>query len=384
MRTALCVLTSLMLAFWFSTAQETPSPDEQNYSEMRAWMTVEETERACGSLFYFELRAIDHNIHERMRRSPEYKNAIAASGSSSFDERFAEQKQMLEDQRAAAKAGVSDPVCDGFQNPVFAQARLTYFPDFLKFIFMITTEQPYDQMTAAQRDAMSGLFNFIKGAYGEQYDTTAQSLVDQLNAQPYPAGVSLTELKPYLDDVIWHQQLASKSYSMTHHSEDDGWYEFRKDGVPVAEYGKMGQPRRQQIRFDVDVVIPMMVASGRMSDDRIVFVTTFETQATAEVADPLKATIFSQDDAVTGTWGRSDWRSGATGFDALVDTSEACPGHICFIFPTELTDRIKERQAGDNFPYAHEIYISGAKMHPAPSEASRVQRSRFTPPRFVQ
>lgn len=359
------------------------APADQSYQTLDAWLRIAETERRCGSLFYFELRVIEKSVGDSMSQTPETKAAYAAAGTAQFNEKFKAQTAMLNARRQAAREATLTSECGGYANPDLASARRFYFSDFLKLSVMINQEKSYEQLTDAQRSALSGIFQLVKQAYGEQFETVLNQKVAELNATPPKAGTSLPVMLPFINDLVWEQQVFERGHKTAMHSTEPGWLEFRKDGVTNSVYGKFGKPQRQFLRFDEDVMIPAHIASGQTKDGQIAYVINFETKAIADTVDDVKATIFSQNREQLGEWDQDDWRTRSTAYQSRRDETDACPGHVCLIFPDALSQRIRTRQQAGKNAYPYEIYIAGEKLHPAPMDAPKSQRKRFTPPSLI-
>ncbi len=375
------ILTGLgmMMCGLAATAQGT-SETEDVYAETRAWMRLAETDRRCSTLFFFEIRAIEKNLDSRLEKTPEYRAAMASAGTVQFDEKFKAQLALYEKLRIEAQEATASTSCSAGENPIFNEARGLYMRDLLKFTIIENAMGARMQAPSAYRVAYNQFAQFLQQVYGDAYESVASQIITELNAAGAIAPDAWKTFSPYLADVYWQEVLASKGFKMGQHRTGIGWYQFFKNEAPVEEFGKFGRPVRSRINDgDKARTINMFVARGRMADDRIAVVYVYTNPGSASV--PLSSTILAANEPGWSSYDNSNFRENTQAFEGELLPSEECPGHICFVYPKELSELIKSRQEAGEL-YYYEIYSGLIEAFPPELTSQRQNREQLIPPRF--
>lgn len=367
-------------------AQQGGSPQSQLNEELLSWMRLAETDRRCTTLLFFELRAIEHNIAARLRRTQTSRDAQAMAGGPNFDDALAAHQAFAEQMRAQARAETADTPCSVSENPIFMQARQLYMRDLLRLsIIENRAGQRYDA-PFGYVDAFNQLNGFLGQLYGDNTDSVASQIVEELNAVGPEALVGNWEaFKPFLTDVIWVIGLGENRFQMAQHRTETGWHQFFRDGEPAADFGLMGRPQLVQVRgSDQAPSIPWLQAQGRMADDRIMIAYVFaNTPRGSDDDTPVRAQIYTHEEPGTQNFRADDLRETGRVFEGEVMADEDCPAHVCFVFPMEMTELVKQRQAA-GAAFGYELYVGLETAFPAPPAGDTLDRKQIYMPLFSE
>ena len=116
-----------------------------------------------------------------------------------------------------------------------------------------------------------------------------------------------------------------------------------------------------------------------MADDRIAIIYVYSNPGSA--SEPLSSTILAANEPGWSSYDNSNFRENAQAFEGELLPNEECPGHACFVYPTELSELIKTRQEAGKL-YYYEVYSGLTSAFPPEATSQRQNREQLTPPRF--
>lgn len=369
-------------------AQTGESPAQTNEASpvdrLDAWLRIEEANRRCASLYTFESREIERRVKAALDLTQPAQIAKAAAGSAGFEAKLADMQDLLAGRRAAMREAVAGVSCEALAAGLMLDGRRVYMRNFLQLVLVADSYGEDALKPAHETRGFQLLGNIIRQLYGDSLDAVAQELVEDLNKLPPPQGRAWKILEPTLRDLTWQARLNEAGFVMQPHPEKVGWMAFRKAGEPHPRWGAFSRAQELWVDDGEGNKIPYLWAQGQTRDGRIAFVVAApEAPAEGDAVD-MKLAVLSQDEPGTGVWSDTDWRTGATLFEATRETGADCPGDVCFVLPNDLSNLITVRQASGQGFYYYEVYAAREDDFPPSDISWKHDREQFFPPRFVE
>lgn len=381
-----CFLFALLAGFSLAPGAEEAGEKAQVPSaldRLDAWLRIEEANRRCASLYTFESREIERRVKAALDLTQPAQIAKAAAGSAGFEAKLKVMEDLLARRRAAMREAVAGETCEALAAGPMLEGRRVYMRNFLQLVLVADSYGEDALKPAHETRGFQLLGNIIRQLYGDSLDALAQELVADLNKHPPPQGRAWEMLEPTLRDLTWQARLNEAGFVMQPHREKVGWMALFEAGEPHPRWGAFARARELWIDDGEGNRIPYLWAQGQTRDGRIAFVVAApEAPAEGDAVD-MKLAALSQDEPGTGVWSDTDWRTGATLFEAARESGEDCPGDVCFVLPHDLSNLITVRQASGEGFYYYEVFTARADDFPPPDISWTHDRERLFPPRFA-
>jgi hypothetical protein len=338
-------------------AEPTPHPDSQ---ALDGWLYAEQLNLRCHLLHYFEVRLVEDSVFTAQNNAPEFKQ-VKFDRSMEVEESVARLVQMLADRRAQAAAAMQEVPCDP-RHPAIQAVRTAYAPHFMQMLAGSGNAPERASAPAGQNQAYDNLIAFMQSLYGaamEEQSARAVAVLGEQMGNWTPSGM-WSALAPHLMDVNWQNRLTDHGY--TYRPERVIPPAFR----PHSRDGDSSLPMLLKHRQDQPVWLAegsttLYRASGRLDDGRLLI--ALASHSKDNPAGDLRATLFMQDGQDLTAWGRDDWRTGATAFEAEQLPTSACPLDYCFAFPASAAERMATDLATGGL-VSYELYIGAPETYP--------------------
>ena len=343
-----------------SVAAQESAPRDPKSASLDGWLHAEQLNLRCHMLHYFEVRVVEDSVFTAQNDAPEF-NAVKFDSTMEVEERVARLVQMLADRRAQAASAVQEVPCDP-RHPAIQAVRTAYAPHFMQMLAGGGNAPERANAPAGLNQAYDNLIAFMGSLYGAAMEEQAARAVAVLSEQMgnwTPSSV-WSALEPHLKDVNWQSRLYEHGYSFK--PERVNPPAFR----PHKADGTSALPMRFSHRNEQPVWLPdgsttLYRASGRMDDGRLLVGLASHSQDNP--AGDLRATLFMQDGQDLTAWGRDDWRTGATAFEAEQLPASACPLDYCFVFPTDASTRMAANLERGGL-VSYELYVGAPETYP--------------------